>query len=49
MSWMQVAFRIQNNDGDTIHTLDAVSVRIHDASDLEGLVLQLTIDLKNIR
>ncbi len=49
MGWMQVAFRIQNEDGDTIHTLDAVSVKIHDASDLEELVLQLTIDLKNIR
>jgi len=49
MGWMQVAFRIQNEDGDTIHTLDAVSVKIQDASDLEELVLQLTIDLKNIR
>ncbi len=49
MRSMQVAFRIQDEDGETIHTLDPVSVEIDDASALEKLVLQLTIDLENLR
>ncbi len=49
MHSMQVALRIQNEDGDTIHTLDPVTVEINDASALEKLILQLTIDLENLR
>ncbi len=49
MHSMQVAFRIQDEAGDTIHTLDPVSVEIDDASALEKLILQLTIDLENLR
>lgn len=49
MHSMQVAFRIQDEDGATIHTLDPVSVEIDDASALEKLILQLTIDLENLR
>ncbi len=49
MHSMQVALRIQDEDGDTIHTLDPVTVEIEDASALEKLILQLTIDLENLR
>ena len=48
MRSMQVAFRIQDEEGNTIHTLDPVSVKIDDASVLEKLILQLTIDLENL-
>lgn len=49
MRSVQLAFRIQDKHGDTIHTLDPVSVSIGDASNLEKLILQLTIDLENLQ
>lgn len=49
MHAMQIAFRIQDKHGDTIHTLDPVSVAIDDAAAVEKLILQLTIDLENLR
>lgn len=49
MHAMQIAFRIQDEDGSTIHTLDPVSVDVKDSSDLARLILQLTIDLQNLR
>ncbi len=48
MRSMQIAFRIQDSKGDVVHTLDPVSIAIGDASSLEKLILQLTIDLENL-
>ncbi|RLE35770.1 MAG: hypothetical protein DRJ61_02455 [Acidobacteria bacterium] len=49
MHSMQVALRIQDEGGDTMQILDPVTVEIEDASALEKLILQLTIDLENLR
>jgi signal recognition particle receptor subunit beta len=49
MHLMQIAFRIQDKKGTTIHTLDPVVVGVDNASDLEKVTLQLTIDLANIK
>ena len=48
MRSMQIAFRIQDSKGDVVHTLEPVSIAIGDASSLEKLILQLTIDLENL-
>ncbi|MCD4748789.1 MAG: hypothetical protein K8R59_05385 [Thermoanaerobaculales bacterium] len=49
MHSLQLAFRIQNEDGETIHTLDPVSLSVEDAASFKNLILQLTIDLENVR
>ncbi|MCP4896710.1 MAG: hypothetical protein GY906_07000 [bacterium] len=47
MSGLQLAIRIQNEDGETIHTLEPVSCKVKKAKDLETLSVLLTIDLEN--
>jgi signal recognition particle receptor subunit beta len=47
MTGLQLAIRIQNEDGETIHTLDPVSCTVEEAKSLKGLSLQLTLDLEN--
>ena len=49
MDCVQLALRIQDSSGNTIHTLDPVSLKVENASSLEKLVLQLTVNLENIR
>jgi signal recognition particle receptor subunit beta len=47
MHGVQIAVRIQDAAGDTIHTLDPVSLRVEEAGGLKRLSLQLTVDLEN--
>lgn len=47
MESVQLALRIVNSQGETVHTLDPVSVKVENAEALENLLLQLTIDLEN--
>jgi hypothetical protein len=47
MHQLQFAVRIQDKAGDTVHTLDPVSLIVKDAASLEKLILQFTVDLKN--
>jgi len=47
MGSLQLAIRIQNADGETIHTLDPVSLAVGKANKLRKLSLQLTVDLEN--
>lgn len=47
MGGVQLAIRIQDENGDTIHTLEPVSCSIDKASDLEAISLLLTLDLEN--
>ncbi len=47
MESVQLALRIVNAQGETVHTLDPVSVKVENAEALENLLLQLTIDLEN--
>jgi signal recognition particle receptor subunit beta len=49
MRGMQIAVRIQNEGGDTIHSFDPVSVEIEDATALKRLCLRFSLDLENIR
>ncbi len=49
MRSVELAFRIQDNQGSTIHTLEPISLDVDDASALQKLVLQLTVDLENVR
>jgi signal recognition particle receptor subunit beta len=49
MRGMQIAIRIQDEDGETIHSFDPVSLDIEDATSLERLCLRLSLDLENIR
>ena len=49
MRGVQLAIRIQDGDGETIHILDPVSVEVGTASSLEKLSVQLTLDLENLR
>jgi hypothetical protein len=49
MRGMQIAIRIQNEGGDTIHSLDPVSVDIEDATALKKLCLRFSLDLENLR
>ncbi|MCW8985285.1 MAG: hypothetical protein OQK55_08080, partial [Thermoanaerobaculales bacterium] len=49
MRGMQIAIRIQNEGGDTIHSFDPVSVDIEDATALKKLCLRLSLDLENLR
>ncbi len=47
MGSVQLAIRIQNSDGETIHTLEPVSLAVSKADKLRKLSLQLTVDLEN--
>jgi len=47
MESVQLALRIVNSKGETIHTLDTISMKIENAESLKNLLLQLTIDLEN--
>jgi hypothetical protein len=47
MGALQLAIRIQNADGETIHTLEPVSVAVDKADQLRKLSLLLTVDLEN--
>jgi signal recognition particle receptor subunit beta len=49
MRGMQIAIRIQDEGGDTIHSFDPVSVDIEDATALKKLCLRLSLDLENLR
>ena len=49
MRGMQIAIRIQNEDGETIHTFDPVSVDVEDATALKKLRLRFSLDLENLR
>jgi signal recognition particle receptor subunit beta len=49
MRGMQIAIRLQDEGGETIHSFDPVSLDIEDATSLEKLCLRLSLDLENIR
>ncbi len=49
MRGMQIAIRIQNEGGDTIHSFEPVSVEIEDATALKKLCLRFSLDLENLR
>jgi hypothetical protein len=49
MRGMQIAIRLQNEGGDTIHSFDPVSLEIEDATTLKKLCLRLSLDLENLR
>jgi signal recognition particle receptor subunit beta len=49
MHGLQLAIRIQNKNGETIHTLDPVSLLVDEAGKLEKLSLQFTVNLENVR
>jgi signal recognition particle receptor subunit beta len=49
MRGMQIAIRLQNEGGETIHSFDPVSLDIEDATALKKLCLRLSLDLENLR
>lgn len=49
MHGLQIAVRIQDAAGDTIHVLDPVSLLVEDAESLKRLSLQFTVDLENLK
>ena len=49
MRGMQIAIRLQNEGGDTIHSFDPVSLDIEDATALKRLCLRFSLDLENLR
>jgi signal recognition particle receptor subunit beta len=49
MRGVQFAIRIQDEDGETIHTFDPVSLEVDDATGLKRLCLHLSLDLENLR
>ena len=49
MNSLQVAVHIQNSKGETVYTLEPVSVLVGKAGDLEKLSLQLLVELENKR
>lgn len=49
MSSLQLAVRLQNQKGETLHTLAPIEVEVGDAGSLEKLSLLLTLDLENLR
>ncbi len=49
MRLVQIAVRIQDGRGDTLHTLDPIDLAVEDAATLEKLSLLLTLDLENIQ
>lgn len=46
---MQIAVRLQNAGGETIHSFDPVSLDIEDATALKKLCLRFSLDLENLR
>ena len=49
MRGMQIAIRLQDEVGETIHSFDPVSLEIEDATSFEKLCLRFSLDLENIR
>jgi signal recognition particle receptor subunit beta len=49
MRGMQIAIRLQDESGDTIHSFDPVSLDIEDATTLKKLCLRFSLDLENLR
>ena len=49
MHSLQVAIRIQAEDGSTIHTLDPVSFDVDESEGLRKLSLRFSLDLENLR
>ena len=49
MRGMQIAIRLQDEGGDTIHSFDPVSLDIEDATALKKLCLRFSLDLENLR
>ena len=49
MRGLQLAIRIQDKGGDTIHSFDPVSLDVEDAETLKKLHLHFSLDLENIR
>ncbi len=49
MRTLQLAVRIQDEEGDTITTLDPMSVSVGDATALHELLLTLTLNLENLK
>ncbi len=49
MRGLQLAIRIQDKGGATIHTFDPVSLNVENAKALEKLRLRFSLDLENIR
>jgi signal recognition particle receptor subunit beta len=49
MRGMQIAIRLQNEGGDTIHSFEPVSLDIEDAAALKKLCLRFSLDLENLR
>jgi signal recognition particle receptor subunit beta len=49
MRGMQIAIRLQDEVGETIHSFDPVSLDIEDATSLEKLCLRFSLDLENLR
>jgi signal recognition particle receptor subunit beta len=47
MNGIQLAIRIEDADGETLHTLDPVSLRVEKAERLKKLSLRFTVDLEN--
>ncbi len=46
---VEVAVRLRDADGETITTLDPLSVAVENAADLNQLLLSLTVDLENLK
>ena len=49
MRGMQIAIRLQNEGGETIHSFEPVSLEIEDAAALKKLCLRFSLDLENLR
>jgi hypothetical protein len=49
MRGMQIAIRLQDEGGETIHSFDPVSLEIEDATALKKLCLRFSLDLENLR
>ena len=47
MHGVQLAIRIQDRAGETIHILDPVTLPVSDSGGLDSLSLRLTVDLEN--
>jgi hypothetical protein len=49
MRGLQLAIRIQGENGATIHTFDPVSLTVDDAEGLKKILLRFSLDLENLR
>jgi hypothetical protein len=49
MRGLQLAIRIQGENGTTIHTFDPVSLTVDDAEGLKKILLRFSLDLENLR